>query len=695
MDKARDVRRGATRLKHSGHKLCVDGGGEDVLSSEKSKKEKLRKLSAVVGRSSSSQEDCEMGIDVSDKEDELRSPSTSNRIKLSEKFSDDCNGVGHASVPRRLRSAIKKRGRDSVSPLSDSKKLNHTISGTHSQKMSAIKKLKSNMKQRASDKCPKRTISGPITKDEEEVAETLYALAGMFINNNSNDKSKQVTESLEPNPSDFPESKSAVEAEENVSSALPLTTDEAIVPSSSADKVNEMVKVDSLNEPSSQANPIILDDYVPRMKLSSVAKSEQQLNVKPSRSSSVKFSIPSEKHLDTGLKQPQQKDALLLEKKKEIGLGKATPIKSQSEPRHAAGESEKAGMTLLPGLPSTVSQGSGVADTSSPLTAAKIPTWLDVPSCSPKTSSVQNNSSRKVSKVTTIKRKLSKRCATHVYISRLIQALKKSECEDMLTLPKNHKRSHEEGLKHGVSVTINNNMYGEKNDLIGLVSADTIANDAVNKNSNGANSGVLQQRVDQDQPLSALPSDQFTMQTQNFDFLSLSAGGSGLAISDVSSRTRNVFEPLSPLQVPYPHSLVENQFRPYYSSPLSSYNSSAYPDHISSAGQVHPYGTLFYDTQASSGSLTKPQQQEQLWSAHYRPDDTPKSTSQIANWQNGATTERHQQQQQPLISMASSPFPPPGKVTKQDHHMPSVYEEHGGGFRTSALPLQLLCHESL
>ncbi|XP_030485302.2 uncharacterized protein LOC115701977 isoform X1 [Cannabis sativa] len=670
MDKARDVRRGATRFKHTTHKLCVDGGGEEVLSSLKSKKEKVKKLSAVVGRSSSSQEDCEMGFNVSDKEDELRSPSASNKFQLSKKFSDDGNGVGQASVPRKLRSAMKKRGRDSVSPpLSDSKKKIHTITGIHSQEMSAIKKPKSILKQKVSNK---PTVSMPITKDEEEVAETLYALARMFSNNNSNDKSKRDTQSLQPNPSNFPESKPAVEAKDNViNSTLPLRTKDD--PSSSADKLNEMVKVDSSNKPNSQSNPISLDDYVPRVNpftQSYVPKSEQQLNVKPLNSCSAKFRIPSEVHLDTRFKQPQQKDPLVMEKEKQIWLGKNAPILS----------SKKAGMGSLPGPSSTISQGARVNDTCTPLPTAKIPAWLDVPSCSPRTNPVvQNQSIRKVSKAP-VKRRLSKRCATHVYISQLIQALKKSGYEDVLSLPKNQKRSHEEGLKQGVAVTLNNNMYGEKNDdLNGLVSDPTVTNAVANKtNSNGVNNGILQQRFNQDQPL---------QKQRSFDFLSLSAG---------SSRTRNVVEPLSlsPLQVPYPHSLVQNQFHPQ-----SSHN-SAYLDHISSAGQVHPYGNLLYHTQASSTGLTKPQQQ-QVWSGHYRPDDTPKTTSKIANWQNGPTTTQHhhhqqqqhqQHQQQHLMSLPSSPFPA-GKMTKQDHHMPSVYEEHGGGFRASSLPLQLLCHE--
>lgn len=57
----------------------ADAGG-DFVQSAKSKKERLRKLSAL-GTASSSFQDCEMGCDVSDREDEL----PSKRFKLPKK----------------------------------------------------------------------------------------------------------------------------------------------------------------------------------------------------------------------------------------------------------------------------------------------------------------------------------------------------------------------------------------------------------------------------------------------------------------------------------------------------------------------------------------------------------------------------------------------------------------------------------
>ncbi|KAL0391895.1 UNVERIFIED_CONTAM: hypothetical protein Sradi_2412300 [Sesamum radiatum] len=77
--------------------------------------------------------------------------------------------LNHAPVPRRLRSAIKKRSRESITPpLPISRKQLHMSNGVEILRVDGTKKSRLNMKQ------------GQITKDEEEVAETLYSLADMF-----------------------------------------------------------------------------------------------------------------------------------------------------------------------------------------------------------------------------------------------------------------------------------------------------------------------------------------------------------------------------------------------------------------------------------------------------------------------------------------------------------------------------------
>lgn len=152
--------------------------------------------------------------------------------------------------------------------------------------------------------------------------------------------------------------------------------------------------------------------------------------------------------------------------------------------------------------------------------------------------------------------------------------------------------------------------------------------------------------------------------------------------------------------------------------------------------QLPPYHGNPFGPQASPTASTKQQPQQQhlqlqqhqqhqqrLWAAHlaanYRPVGTSAPAVHFPSWQNGrqdsmlipcsqglmspspSTLELVgpkyaplSPQQQQLMAVTSS-FPP-GRVKRQEHNLPSVYEESGGGFRSgSALPLQLLCSEHL
>ena len=134
---------------------------------------------------------------------------------------------------------------------------------------------------------------------------------------------------------------------------------------------------------------------------------------------------------------------------------------------------------------------------------------------------------------------------------------------------------------------------------------------------------------------------------------------------------------------------------------------------------------------ASPAALTKEQQhhqqqqQQHLWAAQlaaqYRPVGISTSMTQVRSWQQAMQdshmpipcgralippppsslevlspeyTRISHRQQQHLMNITSSL--PPAWVKRQDHLLPSVYEETGGGFHASgALPLQLLCNERL
>jgi type II secretory pathway pseudopilin PulG len=143
---------------------------------------------------------------------------------------------------------------------------------------------------------------------------------------------------------------------------------------------------------------------------------------------------------------------------------------------------------------------------------------------------------------------------------------------------------------------------------------------------------------------------------------------------------------------------------------------------------------LYCGTRASPTGFTKQQQkqsqqqqqlqhqQNRLWAdqlaaAQYRTLGNSTAMTQFPNWQNGrqdspaqisfaqtiiptsssqeAIGPKHAQisQQQQLMTITTLPH---ARVRRQDHHLSSVYEETGGGFRTvGALPLQLLCNDRL
>lgn len=178
-----------------------------------------------------------------------------------------------------------------------------------------------------------------------------------------------------------------------------------------------------------------------------------------------------------------------------------------------------------------------------------------------------------------------------------------------LPVPQGQVRPHER-LKQGFLPTINN-FIEVANGVDGLVSDSSIDSAVAKQNSNGAKTGVIQPKLHQHHPFSAVSSAALsTWQKQvsfyynhkvcnhslnrvslichflqNFDcYLSLVRGG-GVEASDSFSRAGNGMEPLSRLQNPYLPSLVQHQFSMPFSLPQSYYNSSACSNHLSSSAR--------------------------------------------------------------------------------------------------------------
>lgn len=757
MDKTRDVRRGGSS-RFSRQKL--------LAGLEKPKKERLvKKLSVVVNKAViSSFEDSEMGYhsnNLSDRENETPSQSqssmsnaTAKRFKLPKKFLDDCNGVDHSSIPRKLRSAVKKRNPESMSPpLPDSKKLNHTVGEMESLKKDGLKKSKLNIVKQGSSDWSQKEVIGPITKDEEEVVETLYAMAGMFPENDSLSNSKLESAPSEAKPpalqehreSCTPAVKDSAVTEEELGSTFPLRTSEA-APSSnveSSQKETAKTSAEVEEKPDSKSFHVKTDSCVPPVNVHSTMPllAKREHNSDEPSCNPVTFQGLPEPCRDSGsLEQSTQETSLT--GKPELAVG-STTLRSEQVQQDTATESWRNGLALWPGLSPMVLLGAGSSGPSLPSSATKIPAWLDAAVGASKPCSLENGpSTRKAFKGATTNRSL-KRCAGHVYISRLIRDLQMPENKEKSHLQCNQLKPPDEGQRQETHMVIYDFDKTRKG-LNGVISVNSIGSTTAERNSSEARSGILQhKRLHHDQLQTATESGLQTLQKQSFNFLSLSAGGLGAEDTNSFSRTRNnALEPSSEFQVSHLHSLPQHQNFMPIAMPQTHYTSS-YPDKISTSGtgstqqvklQLPSYlsSPFLGPAHTSSTILTKQhqQQQQQLWpaqlAAQCRPTGHSTAMSQFSNWPNGrqdptlipcpqspispaptslevlrpkySTNSQHQHQHwlqhQQLMTITSSL--PSSRVKRQDHHLPLVYEEIEGGFRTgSSLSLQLLCNERL
>ncbi|KAI4366319.1 hypothetical protein MLD38_022207 [Melastoma candidum] len=133
--------------------------------SVKSKKERLKKLSSVGRKNWRSGE---MGRTVVCHNNDDGEGEGRKRLKLSRKLLNGCNVAGKATVPRKLRTDLKKPSL-----------LTHE---DESPEQNGVKKFKRDVVLNLS---PGKSLSGPMTKDEQEVAEVLFAMASMFPDSGS------------------------------------------------------------------------------------------------------------------------------------------------------------------------------------------------------------------------------------------------------------------------------------------------------------------------------------------------------------------------------------------------------------------------------------------------------------------------------------------------------------------------------
>ncbi|OIS96920.1 PREDICTED: uncharacterized protein LOC109234282 isoform X2 [Nicotiana attenuata] len=605
----------------------------------------------------------------SDGDNEIHSSAAvRKRFRFPKKFFDECNGVDHASVPRKLRSAIKKRSRQSITPpLPVSKKLNYMLDGAETLRKD-VNKSKLKLTRRGSNGCVTE-LEGPITKDEEEVAETLYALAGMIPDT--------VTSSASKLNSQLSEMKSALKEAEASMIA------------------NGVVKEEQeIRTTSSQFND-------------EVSKQFPEVAVSAGEAAKLKSSEDA-----------SQCDTSISTEQLEISLQPIVACGFQANQLNMLKEKRNNGSLLRPGLSAGGSSCSDKLGFSKQYPIAKFPAWFGSTGADAQAQNAEFSlPTVKDSQVPLDLRKSFKRCAAHVYISRLIKVLQTSAREDIVSSHPPQLSSHD-GSKQGTRL-IQNSLTGKVNEMHGIDSTGSVACTTTEKNQTEVRNAILlHQRLLQEQQQASTSSGVNSLVKQNIDFLSLSAGSYVMkGANGANIAGHNLEAPLTSQNHPAMHFLL----------PQNGYSSTSFRFHpaTASAQQVllPPYlgGASTRPSFAADMTLqSQTLQQNELRNAHFT--DQYKfgvSTSQMRDWQNAGRQMPIFGPSQAQFAASSSSMEPlssklaPVFLNEQElmsisssratsrnrgpyYLFPSGYEGNGHGLYPNKVPsLQLLCNGHL
>ncbi|XP_027353828.1 uncharacterized protein LOC113864389 isoform X2 [Abrus precatorius] len=708
MDKSEEAMRGgsgfSTTKRHINKQQSQSpssGGFNAIQFSEKSKKEKVRSLSAVAKALSSHQMRCR----VSDSQKPNASAiAATKKFKLPRKFINDCNGVDHASVPRKIRSAMKKRSRESM--LTDSEKVNRKVNGIESPEKDSIKKSR---KRRSKDWSTREVLSGPITKDEEEVVETLYALAGMFPDNGSSSRTEQDGESLPVNSTVLPDQV------ENHSANATITIEASVSTTGAGERCE---KISSLNETigdektvfsGSEKFLVATHSSVPKINLQAVPIMVSSENV-----GKVALHDP-ELSLEMGLNVPTQSQISLIGRQSDVEFQTAGGSDCKQEQHIIKYQQEIEGPALWLGLSPRPFSGTSASVLQS--SVAKAPEWLKTAFCASKQDLMESYSSDgKISEIV-IHKKSRKRCAAHVHISHLIRSLE---------MPKGHVgkepelyECHQSRVQQGSKCEV----LMEPQNLNWMRTGNSSAAETAQSNNHETKNGILQQQGHY-HDITQTPATPLVYgpHKQSFNFLSLSTGGNELKVNESFNKCESKLEPLSKSQVPYFQSLQQQ----HGLIPIQSqYTSTSFPDQLPVGPQVrlqqpHYYGTPLRGTHYSS-TVPYKQQHQSFWAVQVAAQggsavNCSIGRAQYPSWQSGRHNSCTQLilphstgsleafgskitsiSGQQLFTLASSLTPPSrSRANGVDIHLPSLCEEGKGRFRSSGAPsLQLLCDERM
>ncbi|CAJ1972546.1 unnamed protein product [Sphenostylis stenocarpa] len=542
----------------------------------------------------------------------------------------ECGGNGVVEVPNELPST-KKRGRESM--LLDSEKDKHKADGIESLKKDSVKKSKVSVKQGMRRQwTPREGVSGPITKDEEEVAEALYALAGMFPDNGSNHNSKELEgESLPDNSSVLQN------LEDKASAALALEASAAIQaasPCCHGSSPGVASKISCLNEDVGQEQPDFPESAALSMQshCTSLTKNPQSMpSVIVKRENSNKVALhDSELCLVMGLNIPRQSRIAQVERKPNVEF-KARDVDCKQQEHMIEEQKGNERLALWPGLSPLAPAGQACLQT-------QAPDWLEAAIRASKLDSMETSTCSSSGRVFIPKRSW-KKCASHIRISHIIKSLEmpKTEVIRETELFECHETTAREGSKRGVLLEAHS-LNGMKNGI-----SSTVRNPHESKNI------ILQQQSHyRDISQSAPKPVVYGPQKQNFNFLSLSAGSNGFKVDNNNNYNKigSRLEPLSKLQVPYFQSLAQQHgvVMPIPAA-QSQYASTSFLDQLSVAGpqvrlqQPHYFGNPLSGTNYSSMLLYK-QENRGFWGLQQA--EQSRSTvnfnimrTQFPNWHSG------------------------------------------------------------
>ncbi|CAI9116930.1 OLC1v1018224C1 [Oldenlandia corymbosa var. corymbosa] len=613
-----------------------------------------------------------------EEEDELR---TCSKLKLPKRvfFVEECSTVCHVSVPRRLRSsATKKRSSESISqPLRVSNKLNRVADGDRLLHNDSLKKSKLKMKQ-----------VEVITKDEEEVAEALFALSGLISNNATTDENN-------------------LAGGGSGAKSSTLTKAEIFVPSVEARREGELQTVNDEDGDGKMPNiqssatgsagcgiPCLNDSDIPEVNLHFTAFTSENQQAVCDSASGVWSQLRKTRSKLTTLEK-----SLATYKSQEIVLPPIAEACDKTEDQQTNTKTRINGSPLMPDLSSAV-----LCEDSQRLSIpfqshmSKLPAWIDNTSRSSKSSSLKTDViAKKGAPFSTHSKKSYKRCTAHVYISHFIKAFQDRDVNNDRSMIQSTTINEVPIQRASRTET---DQTRERNCLIEVISSD-IFDVSPGKNATEVDNAILlHKKLVKDQQLASKPYDVFNAQNQSLGFLTMPAGGARMETGTGFNRARNSLE--ASISAPFPCLQSRNQVYVPFQVPQNHYSSTSSSGHCPMAPglqvQLPPYFGSGSDappfTDANALSVQPLEQQNcnrpPPLSANFEPGAVVPSKLNKQPGRPGIPLfPQHQQtslellgSRYPLIlqqhqqQLISAPSLLPSSISKGGlyHHLPSVYE---------------------